>query len=379
VSEKISLVRCGDYRREVVEEKVAKALDLLGGVEAIAGKGASVFVKVNNVMAAAPETGIVSHPEVARAVVEQFKRVAGRIAIGDSPGGPFTPAMLKRVYQKTGTAAVARETGAEPALDTETVTVQLPDGRSIKRLTLCRSMLEADCLVSISKFKTHRYMNVTGPIKNLYGTVPGTTKFVYHSRFDDPKEFADLIVDVHLASKPAFHVLDAVHVTEGEGSRHGTIREMGCIMAGRNAFAMESLVTDLAGLSLDDNKVLTAAVARGACRAGTGWFEVLGDDPDGLRLENFLLPAANFFSERVPAIITERLSRLVAATPEPVEGACTLCRKCAEVCPRGAITMGEKVAVVDASKCIRCFCCDELCEQQAIGMKVPLLMRLKRA
>jgi ferredoxin len=230
--------------------------------------------------------------------------------------------------------------------------------------------------VSVSKFKTHRYMNVTGPIKNLYGTVPGTTKFVYHSRFNDEKEFADLIVDVHLAAGPSVHVLDAVQVTEGEGSRHGTPRNMGCIAAGRNAFALESLVMYLAGLEASDNKVLSAAIDRGICKRGMGWFETLGDEAGDLRLHGFVLPESNFFSERVPAVLTGRLSRLVAATPEPVKGACSRCGKCVDFCPRGAMSLGPEVAVVDKKKCIRCFCCDELCEQQAIEIKKPLLARI---
>ncbi|MHB8896882.1 MAG: DUF362 domain-containing protein [Candidatus Geothermincolia bacterium] len=376
VSRPVSLAECEDYERATVEENVARVFDLLGGAGSIAGNGASVFVKVNNVIAAGPETGIVTHPEVARAVIEQFKRAGARVAVGDSPGGPFTPGLLKRVYEKTGIAGVARETGVELALDTGTVDVPFPQGASIKRISMCRAMMEADCLVSVSKFKTHRYMNVTGPIKNLYGAVPGTTKFVYHSRFDDDVEFANLIVDVHLAAKPAFHVLDAVEVTEGEGSRHGTIRKMRCLAASRDAFALESLVMHLAGLDASCNKVLSAAVARGLCAGTLEGVEVLGADPAGLILSDFVLPEKNFFSEKVPAVITERLSRLVAATPEPVAESCTLCGRCVDFCPRGAMSLGVDVAVVDARKCIRCFCCDELCEQQAIEISRPLLARM---
>lgn len=374
----VSLCACGSYRRESVEKSVAEAFALLGGAGSVAREGDSVFVKVNNVIAAAPDSGVVTHPEVTRAVIEQLKSVGAKVTVGDSPGGPFTAGMLKRVFEKTGTAAVARETGAKLALDTETAEVPFGEGRSLKRISMCRSMVEADCLVSVAKFKTHRYLNVTGPIKNLYGTVPGTTKFVYHSRFEDDIEFADLIVDVHLAARPRFHVLDAVEVTEGEGARHGSPRRMGCIAASRDAFALESLVMDLAGLEASENKVLAAAVKRGLCSGTLDTVDVLGADPESFRLSDFLLPERNFFSERVPSVIVGRLNRLVALTPEPVAESCTLCGKCLEFCPRGAMSLGKDVAVVDAKKCIRCFCCDELCEQQAIEVHRPLLARLLR-
>lgn len=374
----VSLTRCPSYDRAMVEEKVEEALSLIGGAGSIISPGETVFIKVNNVIAAEPESGIVTHPEVARAVALEFKRAGGRVTIGDSPGGPFTPGMLKRVYQKTGIADAAAQAGVELGLETDTLDVAFTDGRSLKRISMCRSMAEADCLVSVSKFKTHRYLNVTGPIKNLYGVVPGTTKFVYHSRFPDEREFADLIVDVHLAAKPAVHVLDAVDVTEGEGSRHGTCRRMGCIAASRDAFALESLISFLAGLRVEQNKVLAAAVSRGICSGDIGSIDVIGDFHPDMRLSDFVLPGRNFFSERVPARIAGRMSRLLAATPRPVKGECTLCGKCVEFCPRGAMTLGSEVARVASRKCIRCFCCDELCEQQAIEVHRPLPARVLR-
>ena len=375
-NEIVSLVRCDSYEPERVGAAVCEALGLLGGPASIAEQGQSVFVKVNAVMAAGGDSGVVTNPEVVRAVVLELKKVTDRVTIGDSPGGPFNQTLLRRVYEKNGLAQVARETGAELAFDTSVVEVPFPEGKSIKRLTLCRSMLEADRLVSISKFKTHRYLNLTGPIKNMYGAVPGTQKFVYHSRFDNEREFANLVIDVHLATRPAFHVVDAVHAIDGDGSRRGTIKKMNAIAAGRSAFALESLIVDMAGLEPTDSMVLAAAIDRGICPEGTGWVDVLGDDPEAFRLTDFRLPSVNLFSERVPAKVSERLNRFLAASPMPVPGACTRCGVCAEVCPRGAMTIGPEVAVVDLKKCIRCFCCDELCEHQAIEIRKPFLGRL---
>lgn len=375
---RVSLVKCEEYDRGIVRDSVRKALGLLGGPEAIARPGDSVFLKVNAVIAAAPETGIVTHPEVVRAVAEEFLEVTDRVVIGDSPGGPFTKAFLKRVYDKTGLSGVAQETGAELALDTRTVEVPYSDGKMMKRFTLCRSMVECDRLVSISKLKTNRYMNMTGPIKNLYGAVPGMSKFSYHSRFENPRQFADLIVDVHLVSKPAFHLVDAVEAVDGDGARNGAIKSMKAIAAGKNAFALESLMMELAGLELSDSMPLAAAVQRGLCPADTGWLEVLGDNRDALTVSGFRLPAKNLFSERVPANVFERFSRLLAITPAPLPERCTGCGKCVEVCPRGAIQVRDGTAIVDKKKCIRCYCCDELCEFGAVGMRRPLLLRIAR-
>jgi len=237
-------------------------------------------------------------------------------------------------------------------------------------------MVEAESLVSVSKFKSHRFMNVTGPIKNLYGAVPGTTKLAYHSRFAGEREFAELVVDVHLAAAADLHVLDAVDVIDGDGSRKGSLKKMGALAAGRNAFALESLVLEMAGLEPADSKPLAAAIGRGLCPAGAGWFEVAGDWLDTFNAGGFRLPSENLFSEHTLARISGRLSRLVAVTPHPLPGACTCCGKCVEVCPQGAISIGDKAAQIDLRRCIRCFCCDELCEFKAIGIRRPLLARI---
>ena len=375
--ESVSLVACDGYGRESVAESVGRALELIGGARSIATPGQSVFLKVNAVSASEPQTAKVTHPEVVRAVAEQFLKVTDRVTIGDSPGGPFNQTLLKRVYEKTGLAAVARETGADLAFDTRTTEVSFPEGKSVKRLTLCSSMVEADRLVSLSKFKTSRYMNISGPIKNLYGTVPGTTKFIYHSRFADDRAFADLVIDVHLASSPAFHLVDAIEAIDDDGSRHGEIKRIGAIAAGRSAFALESLMIEVAGLEIEDSRVLAAAARRGLCPSGR-WFTVLGDDVERLKVSDFHLPSANIFSLRVPALAAERFARFQTVTPRPLPGKCTRCGMCAEICPRQAIKMGEKAAEVDLKRCIRCFCCDELCEHDAIGLRKPLLMRLVR-
>ncbi|HEY5530519.1 MAG TPA: 4Fe-4S binding protein, partial [Candidatus Anoxymicrobiaceae bacterium] len=144
-----------------------------------------------------------------------------------------------------------------------------------------------------------------------------------------------------------------------------------------NAFALESLMMKLVGVDPSESKVLNAAILRGVCPAGTDWFGILGDDPGAFDSADFRLPSANVFSERMPARLTGRLNRFVSVAPRPMAGKCTRCGTCAKVCPRGAITIGEAAAEVDLKRCIRCFCCDELCEYDAIGLKKPLLVRVR--
>ena len=56
--------------------------------------------------------------------------------------------------------------------------------------------------------------------------------------------------------------------------------------------------------------------------------------------------------------------------PETVRGKCTLCGKCAEVCPTGVITVSERV-VTEADHCVMCCACVKTCEDAARSFNHP--------
>ncbi|MBN2532899.1 MAG: 4Fe-4S binding protein [Spirochaetales bacterium] len=45
---------------------------------------------------------------------------------------------------------------------------------------------------------------------------------------------------------------------------------------------------------------------------------------------------------------------------------CTGCGKCTSVCPQGAISLVNKIAVIDYNNCIECGICSRTCPHQAI-------------
>jgi uncharacterized protein (DUF362 family)/Pyruvate/2-oxoacid:ferredoxin oxidoreductase delta subunit len=372
----VAAVRCTGYERGLVRESVARVFELLGGPGALVREGESVFVKFNGLMPAAPEKAVTTHPEVLRAVVEQLMTVTSKVTIGDSPGGMYNKTMLTRVYDKCGFTTVAEETGAKLNFDFSVSQKKVPEAKTMKSFTLCDAMIDADHLVSVSKFKTHLQMNMTGAIKNVFGTVPGITKFNYHSKYNNDEDFADLLVDVVLAARPSFHLVDAVECMDGNGPRAGDIKKMGIIAAGRDPFALDELMMRLIGIPPDANKPLGAAIKRGFISGEAAGLRVLGDGLEALSFGGFRLPVKKDITARLPSFLMDLVAARLSMRPSPDPAACTGCRKCEEICPEGAISIVDGAARVDLSRCIRCYCCHELCEQDAIELERPLLMRL---
>ncbi len=374
----VSLVSCESYERTKVEEAVEKAFDLLGGPERIIEPSSSVFIKTNALLPSAPENCVVTHPEVVRAVIRQVMRVTRKVLIGDCPGGGNSSVFLKRVYARNGLEDVAAETGAALNYDTSTVDVTVKEGRKVKSVTISGPMAQSDVLISLPKFKTHELVGITAAIKNLFGVVPGMTKFAYHSRFNHADEFADLLVDICLAARARFHIVDAVESMHGDGPRRGDKIMTKFILAGEDPFAVDFLLMNLIGKDYRANRALHFAVERGLFSRRLEDISILGESVSNLAVKDFRLPPGKEKSAAVPQSLMNRFSRLLTSKPKIAPEVCTRCGKCVEICPRGAITMDEEAAKIKSGKCIRCYCCHEICEFDAVILHRPVPLRIAR-
>lgn len=361
------------YEPALVREKVELAIDLVGGPSAIVPKGGSVFIKVNALIPSPPEKCVTTHPEIVKALILSLKSVAREITIGDSPGGLYNRFTLERTYEKCGFARVAEETGARLNFDTRAKTVPMKEGKMLKSVTLCRPMLEADCLISVPKFKTHMLVNVTGAVKNLFGAVPGKTKYAYHSLANDEMEFADLLLDVYLASSPDFHLVDAVEAMDGNGPRQGRIKHIGALVGGFDGLAVDGLLMELVETEREKNLVLRSAARRGMLREGVN---LPGEEIKKLSSSEFELPTKKSASSKLPRFAAKLLASELSLKPTVLADRCNACGRCMEICPANAIKIKNKAARINNHECKRCYCCHEICESDAIELRQPFLMRI---
>ncbi len=369
----------GDALAGSVERLVAP----FGGWPAIVSPGERVAVKINLLRAAAPEKVVTTNPETLRVVLRALKQAGALPFVADSPGGTGREGAVMKAYAEAGIAGVCAEEGVEAVhADAETVRIEAPEGRLFRSFTVCRCFTEADAIVQVGPLKTHGLMRLTGGVKLAFGCVPGLLKAQLHVKAQRREDFADMLLDLYLALRPRFSVIDAVVAMEGKGPGSGRPRRMESLFAARDAIALDAALADRTDHRYHYVHTLAAAERRGLIDLHRP-YDLAGDP---IARDHGFEPSTRDFEgtqggATTPAPATlGRLSRsLLSARPRLVDAsACTRCGNCVEICGVKAITL-DPVPVFDDDPCVRCYACTEICPTAAILEVAPWPARALRA
>jgi ferredoxin len=167
---------------------------------------------------------------------------------------------------------------------------------------------------------------------------------------------------------------------EGYGPTNGTPRRIGLVMASADSFALDAVASEVIGLPQDKVPFLRRAAERGLWSGTVSDVEIAGEPVDAVRVPDFSKPAVrvafNMYSHVIPKPILRHVNRHIKPRPVFRHDRCRGCRACAESCPAKAIEMRDRRPYVELRKCIRCYCCDELCNYDAVGIRRPWFIRL---
>ncbi len=373
----VSVVKCEDYGRERAYEAVKRSIELLGGLGQFVSPGKKVFLKFNLLCGAAPETCISTHPDVVYAVARLLKEHGCSVIMGDSPGSglPYTANVLKKAYATSGYDKVSEELGIPLNYDTGFESVPAPEGRVMKRFSIIKPAMEADAIVIVSKAKTHSLTNLSGAAKNIFGVIPGLDKPTYHANFQSADDFSRVMIDLNELAKPRLQVMDAIMAMEGDGPHSGTPRKIGAVLASGDYSAIDVATARL--MSIDPHNVTTicAAIERGCLKDDLSDVAVVGDSLESLIVKDFKGPstfsgASNSKprSRSMGLAIVGAMIKETALRPHILKDRCIGCMKCMRSCPMKAITAVNKKPSIDYKKCIKCYCCHEMCDEHAIEL-----------
>jgi uncharacterized protein (DUF362 family)/ferredoxin len=376
-ADEVVLERCPSYEPDLVEKKVQVSLDHLGGMAAFVRPGQRVLLKVNLLTRRPPEDAVTTHPALVRAVVREVQRAGGQPVIYDSPGGPFTRRSLEAIYETSGLKEVALETGAELNYNLAAVELEHTGSALFHGLTLSKAVIEADVIINLPKLKSHGLTRYTGAVKNLFGCIPGLSKAECHVRLPEVEPFSRFLVELARQVAPALTIMDAVVGMEGEGPSAGTPRQLGLLLTSSSPFALDAVAVSLLGLKTAEVSTTRVAEEMGLV-APARQIAVRGVRPDEVAVENFEVPppggsSFRLFGQRIPLGPLKKAAELLKPRPVFAPDKCRRCGVCIRNCPAKVLSLGTWVPQVDLKNCIRCYCCQELCPEQAVSIYRPWL------
>ncbi len=376
----VYLHSCDKYDYSEIKKAVENiGSELVNGWDSFIPDRAKVLLKPNLLMGTDPSKAVTTHPLIVKAVAEICKKAgASKVIIGDSPALGST----RKVAGKAGILSVAEEIGAEINDFTESVQVSTPEGFMHRNFTIAKEVIDADIIINLPKFKTHALMVLTLSVKNNYGLFVGKQKMRWHLQSGRNYEyFARLLVELAYTIRPSLSIIDAVIGMEGNGPSSGTPRKLGFIAASEDMLSLDSVCTEIAGIIPDKNYCLKVANEMGFKTALKN-IPLKGAPVNLFKVNDYELAATMAIDgPRFLQPFLWILRPLCTVKPFVNKSLCKGCGMCMKACPPQSISLPESKAVVsiDHNKCIRCFCCQELCPEGAIHAKDPIGVKIMKA
>lgn len=374
---KVVLLPCGEYDEEKVYTLLKQGLYLVDGVEALIPKDAKILLKPNLLKRAEVEKAVITHP----VVVGAFARILRenryeQIVLADSCGHGTTQAVIRGTGMDT-----YLEKYQIPAIDySEGIKVDYPQGIQAKEFILPKELLEQNCVISLSKMKTHALERITGAVKNSYGFVYGFHKAKGHTQYPSADSFARMLIDLNKCVAPKLYVMDGIVAMEGNGPGSGDPVQMNVMLMSTDPVALDSVFSRLVYLKPE----MVPTNYHGE-KMGLGTWkeeEITLLTPDGEismseAVKRYGNPQFNVDRTEVRKNIWTRMAgalNIFQKKPYIENDKCVHCGICVQSCPVPGKAVDfrkgkDKPPVYDYKKCIRCFCCQEMCPKKAIQVK----------
>jgi uncharacterized protein (DUF362 family)/NAD-dependent dihydropyrimidine dehydrogenase PreA subunit len=347
-------------------------MELLGGVEQFCSKGEKLLLKPNLLLGDRPDRGSTTHPEFFHAVGSLFQSAGIKLSYGDSPGFGSPSSASK----SSGLFEAGESLGINLADFVNTREVDYPEGILLKKFLVASGIFDVDGMINLPKFKTHALTRMTGAVKNLFGCLPGVQKATFHARLPEEKHFSEMLVDLANVVFPRLHIMDGIIGMEGNGPRNGKVRAVGLILISTNPHALDHCVARL--MDLPTALVPTLKVANEFGFYQPDAIHVLGESLESLVMKDYDVNRSKLSTTGPKGFYMDVFKNWV--TPRPVidEMICSQCGRCVSICPAVPRAVdfrnGRKSPpTYHYQDCIRCYCCQEMCPDEAISIKTPLL------
>jgi len=281
----VSLTRCCDYSRPKIAKAIASQFELLGGLETFVTHGDTVLLKPNFIAPKSRHHATQTDPAVLLETAKLLKDFGARPFIADSPAWSNVFACVKALKLQ------------EPLKKLSIPVKQLDKPRKCRigthntEVGLSSIALDADVIINMPKFKTHQQLVATFAVKNMFGTVAGKRKALWHFiKGKNADDFCELLIEIFKFLAPALTIIDAVTVMDGPGPIRGRARPLGYLIGGTEPIACETICCRLVNINPEDIPIIkTARKMQFGC-SNLDEITILGDSLPQSPCTDFELP-----------------------------------------------------------------------------------------
>lgn len=234
------------------------AIETLGGMASFASPDFDVIIKPNICTDYnPPEYASTTNPTVVATLVTMCLEVgAKRVRVMDFPFG----GLAESAYEISGIKAAVEAAGGEMHIMSypKYTEVEIPLGKSLKKVLIYPDFLETDLLINVPIAKHHSATRLTLGEKNLMGTV--------RDRNTMHASLTQRIADLTSLVRPQLTVVDAVRILTDHGPTGGDladVKQMDTIIASRDIVAADAYATTLFGLTGADIGYIKASAKMG--------------------------------------------------------------------------------------------------------------------
>ena len=269
----VAIVKCPVYG--LAEAAVREVIALLGGMGRFCKQGDTVVIKVNAGGAFPVEVADTTHPAVVAAMVKLCKEAGAIVKVMERPG--FND-KAEKVYTVTGIKDAALAAGADELWDWQTaeyVEVEVPDARSLAKVTLPKALMTANAFIDIPKLKNNAMIGgLTLGIKSRIGLIPCEDRELIHrTPVDMAAGCCDIAKAIHHLHR--LTLVDAVQAMEGR-VHQGTVCSPGFLAASPDMVAVEAVCHEIVGYHPLESPGVQIAMKDGLGTGDLNEIDILG-------------------------------------------------------------------------------------------------------
>jgi len=219
-----------------------RAIEAIGGIKSVVGKGQVVVVKPNIAWDRPPETGANTNPVLVKRIVEHcVKAGAGKVYVFD-----HTCNNPKKTYQTSRIKDAAASAGGTVIFaDNEKAykEVSIPKASILKTTRVHKLIANCDVLINVPVLKHHSATGLTIAMKNLMGAV-------WDRRFYHKSGLHECIAEFCLYRRPDLNIVDAYRVTMANGpqrARQEDIKIRKSLLISKDIVAVDAASAKLFG------------------------------------------------------------------------------------------------------------------------------------